>query len=88
MLKRRAETSQGTLKRNFDTEANSSRVAGQVNSVNLESSTYKRRNLNIPNIPQDAEDAITLLNDSSNEYKQYLTFTINEPEKGEFRWDL
>ena len=24
------------------------------------------------------------LNDSSNEYKQYLTFTINEPENGEF----
>ena len=45
---------------------------------------YKRRKLNRPNIPQDAEDAISLLNDSSNEYKQYLTFTINEAENGEF----
>ena len=83
-LKRRAEISQGTLKQIFDEEANSSRVGGQVSFVHLESSMYKRRKLNRPNIPQDAEDAISLLNDSSNEYKQYLTFTINEPENGEF----
>ena len=83
-LKRRAEISQGTLKQIFDEEASSSRVGGQVSFVNLGSSMYKRRKLNRPNIPQDAEDAISLLNDSSNEYKQYLTFTINEPENGEF----
>ena len=53
-LKRKSETSQGTLRQIFDDEANSSRVGGQVSFVNLESSIYKRRKFNRPNVPQDA----------------------------------
>ena len=82
-LKRKAETSQGTLRQTFDDEANSSMVGGQVSFVNLESSMYKRRK---PNVPHDAEDAITLLDDCNDQYKRYLAFIINEPETENLHW--
>ena len=86
-LKRKAVTSQGTLRETFDDEANSSIVGGQVSFVNLESSMYKRGKLNRPNVPRAAEDAIFLLDDCSDhqyKYKRYLAFIINEPANGEF----
>ena len=83
-LKRKAETSQGTLRQTFDDEANSSRVGGQVSFVNLESAMYKRWKLNRPNVPHDAEDVIALLDDCSDQYKRNLAFIINEPANGEF----
>lgn len=83
-LKRKAETSQETPRQTFDDKANSSMVGGQVSFVNLESSMYKRRKLNRPNVPHDAEDAITLLDDCNDQYKRYLAFIINEPANEEF----
>ena len=83
-LKRKAETSQGTPRQTFDDEANSSMVGGQVSFVNLESSMYKTRNLNRPNVPHDAEDAVTLLDDCNDQYKRHLAFMINEPANEEF----
>ena len=83
-LNQKSETSQGTLKQIFDDEANSSRVGGQVSFVNLEGSMYKKRKLNRPNVPQDAEDAIALLIDGRDDYKHYLTFVIDEPTNEEF----
>ena len=83
-LKRKAKTSQGTLRQTIDDEANSSMVGGQVSFVNLESSMYKRRKLTRPNVPHDAGDAIALLDDCNDQYKRYLAFIINEPANGEF----
>ena len=46
---------------------------------------YKRRKLNRPNVPHDAENAIALLNDCSDyQYIRILAFIINEPANGEF----
>ena len=45
---------------------------------------YKRRRLNRPNVPLDAEEAIALLNDFSKEYRIYSLFSINEPANNEF----
>ena len=39
--------------------------------------------MNRPNVPQDAEEAIALLNDCCEEYRIYL-FPINEPANKEF----
>ena len=46
---------------------------------------YKRRRLNRPNVPQDAEEAIALLNDCCGEYRIYSLFSINEPANRELQ---
>ena len=57
----------------------------EVLKLKTESSMYKRRKLNTPNVPHDAEDAIALLDDcSDHKYKRYLAFIINESANGEF----
>ena len=43
----------------------------------MENSMYKRRRLNRPTIPQDAEEAITLLNDCSDEFTTYILFSTS-----------
>ena len=50
----------------------------------MESSTYKIRRSDTPNIPQDAEEAIAVLNNCGEEYIIYLAFVINGSISGEF----
>ena len=83
-LKRKAESSEGTLREIFDEETNKSDFGGHVSFIDMENSMYKRRRLNRPTVPQDAEEAITLLNDCSDEFRTYLIFSINEPANREF----
>ena len=78
-LKRKAENSERTLREIFDEETNKSDFGGYVSFIDMENSMYKRRRLNRPTVPQDAEEAITLLNDCSDEFRTYLIFSINEP---------
>ena len=83
-LKRKAENSQGTLREIFDEATNNSEFGGLVSFIDLENSMYKRRRLNRPNVPQDAEEAIALLNDCCEEYRIYSLFSINEPANRDF----
>ena len=59
-VKRKAENSQGSLRELFDEEANESEVGGNISFVRVENTMYIRRRLNSPQIPLNAEDAISL----------------------------
>ena len=77
-------SSEGTLREIFDEETNKSDFGGHVSFIDMENSMYKRRRLNRPTVSQDAEEAITLLNNCSDEFRTYFIFSINEPANREF----
>ena len=82
-VKRKAENSQGSLRELFDEEANESEVGGNISFARLENTMYKRRRLNRPQIPLNAEDAISLMQTCNDEFKIYHSFSINGPLPGE-----
>ena len=82
-LKRRAEDSQESLRELFDEEANESEVGGQISFVRVESTMFRRRRLNRPRIPMDADDAISLMENCVEEFKVYHLFSIDGPLLGE-----
>ena len=75
-FKRRAEFSQGTLREIFDEEANQSEVGGYISFPWIESSMYKRRQMHRPQIPFDAQNALSLLETCDEEFKEYHAFSI------------
>ena len=82
-LKRRAEFSQGTLREIFDEEANQSEVGGYISFPRIESSMYKRRRIHRPQIPFDAQNAISLLETCDEEFKEYHAFSIEGVNENE-----
>ena len=77
-LKRKSEFSQGTLQQIFDEEVNQSEVGGFISFSQLESTMYKRKRLYTPQVPLNARNAISLMQDTSEEFKMYHAFSIEE----------
>ena len=75
-LKRKAEDSQQSLREIFDEEANQSEVGGNISFVHVESAMYKRRRLHRPQIPLNAESAISLMQTCDDSLKIYHIFLL------------
>ena len=60
-VKRKAEHSQESLRELFDKEANESEVGGLISFVKVKNIIYKKRRLRGPQIPLNAEDALSLM---------------------------
>ena len=75
-LKRKSEYSQGTLRETFDNKVNQSEVGGYISFAQIESTMYKRKRLHTSQVPLNAENAISLMEDSNDEYKMYHSFSI------------
>ena len=87
-VKRKAENSQGSLRELFDEEANESEVGGNISFVRVENTMYKRRRLNRPQIPLNAEDAISLCKLAMTNSKYIILFQLMDHCKVRWRLDL
>ena len=74
---------QGTLREIFDEEVNQSEVGGYISFPRLENSMFKRRRMHRPQVPLNAQNAISLLETCDEEYKVYHAFSIEGMDQSE-----
>ena len=75
-VKQKAECSQGSLGELLDEEANESELGGHISFVWVENTMYKRRS-HRPQIPLNAENAISFMRTCNDEFKIYHSFSTN-----------